>query len=617
MNKLFRKIALVSAIAGFAAGSVNAASYSSRIVGGGAAMVDTYPWMVSVQTKSDGEHFCGGSLIADSYVLTAAHCLEDTPVSDIQVVISEFDLEKTSSTEETLFAKSVYIHEAYGDDNDIALIELSSASNKTPVQLADTSFNDAISVGANLTVMGWGNQVSEGESFPTILQEVQVPLADHAQCKANYAKVEMDITDNMICAGLAEGGKDSCQGDSGGPLVYQKDSAWYQTGVVSFGEGCAEKDYFGVYTKVSNYGDWIAQVKSGEVSPFQPSEDSSEDADEYGQYPDNDDDHSEGDYYDEYPYDEDEWEHGEFEYEELAFDLPDFVDFVALEIGETVSDSLTLLNTNDTDLSIQGVSIDNDQHFSIVSNTCGSATLKPEESCQIGLEFKSSDEAFHEAILAISTSDTDHELLEIDLFGAVLQSLELDEDFDGMDGFEDEQWFIEGDEAWVGSEDGAFNLSVDTVAVDSEAMLMTELEGPGVLSFHMDLQGDAASNSLTFLVDGEAVKTLSSKRSDKSHTVELSDGEHQVAWIYSKKETSPAAATATISQIDFESKYEGMADDAGVEQETQVDSNTNADNEEVKEAVQTLTDAVANGGSSDTFLLTLLALFGLVYRLRK
>jgi hypothetical protein len=618
MSKLFRKAALAAVFAGFAVSSVQAASYSSRIIGGGAATVDTYPWMVSVQTKSDGEHFCGGSLIAGSYVLTAAHCLEDTPTSDIQVVISEFDLKNTSSTEETIQVKNVFVHEGYGDDHDIAVIELASPSNKTPVQLADAAFNDAISIGANLTVMGWGNQESEGESYPTILQEVQVPLADHAQCKANYADVEMNITENMICAGLPEGGKDSCQGDSGGPLVYQKDSKWFQTGVVSFGEGCAEKDFYGVYTKVSNYGDWIAKVKAGEVDPFEVSDDGMEDYGEYegGEYEDGE--HEDGYLFDDY-FDEDDWDDEvtgwEDDFEEVqAFDLPEFVDFIAIESGETVEESLFVLNTNESDLTLQGISLSDEQNFSIVSNACETATLKPEEECEIVLGYNSSDEEFHEASLTISTSDSDHESIEVELFGALFDSLELDEYFDGMEGIDDEQWFIDGDDAWVGDdENGRFNLTIDSVAIGSDAMLMTNIEGPGILTFDMTLQGDAEGNTLTFVVDGEAVTGLSSERTDKSHTVDLSEGEHHVAWIYHKSTESPAEAKASVSEIEFEPKYDAMNED----EEHEDGSEDDVDNEALQDAVETISDAVTSGGSTDTLLLALLGLLGLSLRLRK
>uniref|UniRef100_A0A3Q1EUP0 trypsin n=1 Tax=Acanthochromis polyacanthus TaxID=80966 RepID=A0A3Q1EUP0_9TELE len=88
---------------------------------------------------------------------------------------------------------------------------------------------------------------------PQRLQEVNVPIVTNSDCSNSYG----GITDNMICAGLTEGGKDSCQGDSGGPLVSKNDSIWVLAGVVSFGNGCAEPNFPGVYARVSQYQSWI------------------------------------------------------------------------------------------------------------------------------------------------------------------------------------------------------------------------------------------------------------------------------------------------------------------------------------------------------------------------
>uniref|UniRef100_A0A8C8DQK6 trypsin n=1 Tax=Oryzias sinensis TaxID=183150 RepID=A0A8C8DQK6_9TELE len=90
---------------------------------------------------------------------------------------------------------------------------------------------------------------------PQTLQEVQVPIVGNRQCKCSYGA--SSITDNMVCAGLLAGGKDSCQGDSGGPLVIKQNNLWIQAGVVSFGNGCALRNFPGVYTRVSQYQTWI------------------------------------------------------------------------------------------------------------------------------------------------------------------------------------------------------------------------------------------------------------------------------------------------------------------------------------------------------------------------
>ncbi|KAJ4948997.1 hypothetical protein JOQ06_020517 [Pogonophryne albipinna] len=152
----------------------------------------------------------------------------------------------------------IIVHPAYGDifneyDNDMALLKLSSPVTFTndiqPVCLA--SAKSTFYTGDNNWVVGFGT-TSSGSSADT-LQEVRVPIVGNNECTCAYH----DLTDNMICAGLRAGGNDSCQGDSGGPMMIKNGSVWIQSGVVSFGEGCALPKFPGVYTRVSQYEDWI------------------------------------------------------------------------------------------------------------------------------------------------------------------------------------------------------------------------------------------------------------------------------------------------------------------------------------------------------------------------
>ncbi len=630
MKHSLSKLTLATAISAVVlASTANAGTPMARIIGGSDATQNTYPWMVSIQSKSDSEHFCGGSLIGESYILTAAHCIEDARADEIQVVVSEFDLKQASQQEQVVAVKNIYMHQGYGDDHDIAVLELVAPTNKTPVKLADTGLNNSLQVGANMTVMGWGNQLTDGEKFPNILQEVQLPLADHAQCKANYAGVDMTITDNMLCAGLAVGGKDSCQGDSGGPLVYQKDSDWFQTGVVSFGEGCAQENFFGVYTKVANYNDWIAQVKAGEVPVHQPSEGNGNNGDNDDEdYPDDwsDEDWSDGDGSDEDWGDEDyaggeDGEYLEFETEDLAFGLPEYVGFLAPGQDLVVEETVYVFNEGESPLSVQSVSIDNDQHFSIIENACEAATLKPEEECDITLGFISPDSEVHEANLSIATSDAEHTNIEIALFGIALDFLELADDFDGMEGIEDEEWYFDGDNAWEGdAENGEFDLSCDAVSQNDDAVLMTEIEGPGTLEFDMNLSGDVTENTMSFMVDGELVMTLSSDRSVKKHSVELSKGAHQVSWVYSKTKANDASAKATISNVSFKSSEQDDANESGDSSDEEgADPEAAGDetNAELENAISTIADSISGAGSTDGLLFGLMALLGFSLRSRK
>ncbi|XP_078808036.1 transmembrane protease serine 9-like isoform X2 [Oryzias latipes] len=231
---------------------------NTRIVGGQDAPAGFWPWQVSLQKSS---HFCGGSLINNQWVLTAAHCFPSTNPSGVTVRLGLQSLQGSNPNAVSRSIVKIIIHPGYSSstlENDITLLMLASPVNFNdhiaPVCLAAAS--SSFYSGTDSWVTGWGN-IGSGVSLPAPqnLQEVQVPIVGNRQCKCSYGA--NSITDNMVCAGLLEGGKDSCQGDSGGPLVIKQSNRWIQAGVVSFGNGCAQPDFPGVYTRVSQYQTWI------------------------------------------------------------------------------------------------------------------------------------------------------------------------------------------------------------------------------------------------------------------------------------------------------------------------------------------------------------------------
>ncbi len=267
-----RAVSLIVALVGvmlFSIAAVRADPASPTIVGGQEADPGEWPWQVVLVQKGANPingAFCGGSIITRDWVLTAAHCVDTASTSDLDVVVGIHDLRNPNTGFVRVALSQIVVHPGWNDankDNDLALLKL---AQPVPARAASGSglpiaySNLATSAVGNLagrtsTVTGWGNRSSNGSDFPDTLHEVEVPIISNADCAASYG----NLTDNMLCAGLPQGGKDSCQGDSGGPLVVydQATAKWQQVGIVSFGIGCAEPGYPGVYARVSRYTNWI------------------------------------------------------------------------------------------------------------------------------------------------------------------------------------------------------------------------------------------------------------------------------------------------------------------------------------------------------------------------
>ncbi|XP_077406772.1 transmembrane protease serine 9-like [Vanacampus margaritifer] len=232
---------------------------STKIVGGVDAQEGSWPWQASLEYL--GAHVCGGSLINSEWVMSAAQCFSSTSPLGWSVSLGLQSLEGNHSNKMSRNVTTIILNPGFNIfslDNDMALLRLSSPVTFTdyirPVCLA--SSNSVFNNGTESWVTGWGT-IQEGVSlpYPGTLQEVEVPVLGNRQC--NCLNGVGLVTNNMMCAGFLEGGKDSCQGDSGGPMVSKQDSIWIQSGIVSFGYGCAQPNLPGVYSRVSRYQSWI------------------------------------------------------------------------------------------------------------------------------------------------------------------------------------------------------------------------------------------------------------------------------------------------------------------------------------------------------------------------
>ncbi|XP_063732702.1 ovochymase-2 [Eleginops maclovinus] len=230
---------------------------SLRVVGGAQATYGSHPWLVSLQHR--GSHFCGGAILTERWIMTAAHCFTSRSkefLSGVRVVVGEFDQRVDDEEEQAYLIKSVSVHEKYHHalpmNYDIALMELDQhivlGTHVQPICLPLP--DDSLQPGTSCIIGGWGRMKEKGR-LPAVLREVRLNLVDPAKCKYVLHTVRSSTLPQrpagpqpamtVLCAGPEGGERDACQGDSGGPLVCPAGSGegrWVAVGVTSWGKGC-------------------------------------------------------------------------------------------------------------------------------------------------------------------------------------------------------------------------------------------------------------------------------------------------------------------------------------------------------------------------------------------
>jgi hypothetical protein len=260
---------------------------------------------VAIYRRVLGDMFefkCGGTLINERWMLSAAHCFQglgQRSAADFLIVEDTNQIDNPRRRERgkgrALDVKRIVPHEGYRGDtseNDIALVELASPARSAAVALAGSSDPTLETAGKTVVVTGWGTirpmrrvdgqavdlltsrpvQFGDPMYFTDRLMEVALPLVDIELCRQTYSDTAKVIDARNICAGLKEGGKDSCQGDSGGPVVARDERGRFvQVGIISGGKGCGLPNAYGVNTRVSAYEAWIRSTSGiGSAAPVTP-----------------------------------------------------------------------------------------------------------------------------------------------------------------------------------------------------------------------------------------------------------------------------------------------------------------------------------------------------------
>ncbi|CAF2572957.1 unnamed protein product [Rotaria sp. Silwood2] len=263
-------------------GQNDVALFPSRIVGGEDAVEGSWPMIASLRFP-DESHRCGGTLLSESFILTAAHCFDELSMPSRMNITVAIGITDRSDPKQIIHKiDQIYIHPNYSNQNrehhhDIALLRVKTqvvyTNNPRLTKSCFHRINPLSSIiehpknGSRLAVIGWGVLTSETSFLPKMLQQVEVYTIDnnHPTCLNSIVDLQA-----QFCAGILKGGKDSCQGDSGGPILQWTGNYWEQVGIVSYGYGCADPDYPGIYTRLSYYYDWMNNILRSHGEHLEP-----------------------------------------------------------------------------------------------------------------------------------------------------------------------------------------------------------------------------------------------------------------------------------------------------------------------------------------------------------
>ena len=461
---------------------------------------------VSETTELQQDASCGATFLGNKWVLTAAHCVDSANASLFKMNVGEYDL--SDGVQNATDIANIYIHPLYDNDtfdNDIAIVELVSAPLNAPpaVQIASAALTEQYAIENNLaTVAGWGGRQGykpgEGPTsdFPDILHQVDLQLSTNAQCREALGESfglpadNVNVTDVMICADVSEGGRGSCQGDSGGPLVINTSSGLQQVGIVSWGFGCAEAGYPGVYTRVSEFKGWISALTEGiAVSQRQ----------------------------------------------DFGFGLE----------GVEQTSELTVTNNSETNVGLSfEFSDDSDSDFSLDTSNC--TTLDAGSSCQIIVSYLPGTANKVSAELVI-TSDNDQVQTSNTFITATTLSTAFNLSTAAGTATDAVTLFSGGSNGASGWEANAVE-GIESGTNDDlqDSIVVARIEGEGVLTFDWSVSSEENTDlditdpdfepydALYLYVNGELIESISGEVEFTQMSIDLAEGINIINWTYNK-----------------------------------------------------------------------------------
>jgi secreted trypsin-like serine protease len=458
---------------------------STRIIGGEIAPKGEYNYMTSLQ--SGGQHICGASFLGGKWVLTAAHCVDGMsgPGNGLEVLIGAHDFSDQNSGKRVAI-QNIYSHQDYNSpvstNNDMALLELVQEVDAPSIKILSKADANAIAAGTLLTVTGWGNTLTEGVSYPDQLMKVEVPLVSNEVCNS-AASYDGGITDSMICAGYQAGGKDSCQGDSGGPLVYKLNGQWQQMGVVSFGEGCAQPDKYGVYAAAFNFHDWVDSHTKGVTVNSQ-------------------------------------------------------IQYGAVEANSTVEKTLNVTNNSDGVVKLSDFILSGDGSSQITLNSSSCAELAAKASCTLTASYKATSALGENVQISINTDNPFSPTLNINVAATFLSP--ASEDIGKAADSSEISWYSESTNPWATqsaqSTIGNDAIQAGTINDSESSMIMAKVSGPAKLLFHVKTSTESGYDFFDVFLDGERVFYTTGETDFEGRFIEIPSGEHRVTFEYVKDE---------------------------------------------------------------------------------